>query len=58
MRIAEYNKEIFLRNENGLSEEEIKQALREEIDYNGVSVVIARRECIQTLKRHLKEAKK
>ena len=38
--------------------EEIKQALREEIDYNGVSVVIARRECIQTLKRHLKEAKK
>ena len=38
--------------------EEIKQALREEINYNGVSVVIARRECIQTLKRHLKEAKK
>ena len=38
--------------------EEIKSALREEIDYNGVSVVIARRECIQTLKRHLKEAKK
>lgn len=38
--------------------EEIKQALREEIDYPGVSVVIARRECIQTLKRHLKAAKK
>ncbi len=37
--------------------EEIKAALREEIDYNGVSVVIARRECIQTLKRHLKQAK-
>lgn len=37
---------------------EIKQTLREEINYNGVSVVIARRECIQTLKRHLKEAKK
>ena len=35
--------------------EEIKQALREEIDYNGVSVVIARRECIQTLKRHAKK---
>ena len=38
--------------------EEIKAALREEIDYNGVSVVIARRECIQTLKRHLKAARK
>lgn len=38
--------------------EEIKQVLREEIDYNGTSVVIARRECIQTLKRHLKQAKK
>ena len=38
--------------------EEIKATLREEIDYNGVSVVIARRECIQTLKRHLKQAKK
>ena len=38
--------------------EEIKQVLREEIDYNGTSVVIARRECIQTLKRHLKAAKK
>ena len=38
--------------------EEIKQVLREEIDYNGTSVVIARRECIQTLKRHLKAAKR
>ncbi|MBQ7209839.1 MAG: indolepyruvate ferredoxin oxidoreductase [Paludibacteraceae bacterium] len=38
--------------------EEIKQVLREEINYNGVSVVIARRECIQTLKRHLKAQKK
>ena len=38
--------------------EEIKQVLREEIDYPGTSVVIARRECIQTLKRHLKAAKK
>ncbi len=38
--------------------DEIKQVLREEIDYNGTSVVIARRECIQTLKRHLKQAKK
>ena len=38
--------------------EEIKQVLREEIDYPGTSVVIARRECIQTLKRHLKAAGK
>lgn len=38
--------------------DEIKQTLREEIEYNGVSVVIARRECIQTLKRHLKATKK
>jgi UDP:flavonoid glycosyltransferase YjiC (YdhE family) len=36
----------------------LKAVLREEIDYAGPSVVIARRECIQTLKRHLKAAKK
>ncbi len=36
--------------------DEIKQVLREEIDYAGVSVVVARRECIQTLKRHLKKS--
>ena len=34
--------------------EEIKNILREEIEYNGVSVVIPRRECIQTAKRHAK----
>ena len=38
--------------------EEIKQILREEIAYEGVSVVIPRRECIQTLKRHAKQQKK
>ena len=37
--------------------EEIKQILREEIAYHGTSVIIARRECIQTLKRHLKAKK-
>ncbi len=37
--------------------DEIKNVLREEIDYPGTSVVIARRECIQTLKRHLKAKK-
>lgn len=32
--------------------EQMKQLLREEIAYNGVSVIIPRRECIQTAKRH------
>jgi indolepyruvate ferredoxin oxidoreductase alpha subunit len=31
--------------------EEIRQIIRDEIDYPGVSVIIPRRECIQTLKR-------
>ena len=34
--------------------EEIKNTIREEIEYNGVSVIIPRRECIQTAKRHAK----
>ncbi len=38
--------------------EEIKNTLREEVEYNGVSVVIPRRECIQTFKRHAREKKK
>ncbi|MDH6304170.1 indolepyruvate ferredoxin oxidoreductase alpha subunit [Parabacteroides sp. PF5-5] len=38
--------------------EEMKQIFREEIDYKGVSVVIPRRECIQTLTRKKKAAKK
>lgn len=37
--------------------EEIKAILREEVEYKGVSVVIPRRECIQTFKRHAKEKK-
>ena len=32
--------------------EEMKQIIREEIEYKGVSVIIPRRECIQTAKRH------
>ncbi len=32
--------------------EEMKQMIREEIAYKGVSVIIPRRECIQTAKRH------
>ena len=35
--------------------EEIKDIIREEIEYNGVSVIIPRRECIQTLKKHGKK---
>ena len=34
--------------------EEMKRLLREEIAYDGVSVVIPRRECIQTAKRKTK----
>ncbi len=32
--------------------EEMKQVIREEIEYRGVSVIIPRRECIQTARRH------
>lgn len=35
--------------------DEIEQVLREEIAYDGVSVVIPRRECIQTFRRHHKQ---
>ena len=34
--------------------DEIKRILRSEIEYDGVSVIIPRRECMQTLKRHKK----
>ena len=37
---------------------EITRIIREEINYKGTSVIIPRRECIQTLQRHLKEQKK
>lgn len=37
--------------------EEITGILRKEINYNGVSVIIPRRECIQTLRRHAKAKK-
>ena len=35
--------------------EAITQLIRKEIDYNGVSVIIPRRECMQTLRRHSKK---
>ena len=37
--------------------EEITKTIREEINYHGVSVIIPRRECMQTLQRHLKQNK-
>ena len=37
--------------------EEITQIIREEIEYNGVSVIIPRRECMQTLQRKLRKAR-
>ena len=36
---------------------EITQVLRDEINYHGTSVIIPRRECMQTLQRHLKQKK-
>ncbi len=38
--------------------EENLQIIKDEIDYNGVSVIIPRRECIQTASRRLREGKK
>ena len=37
--------------------EEITRILREEIEYKGVSVIIPRRECIQTMNRKLRQKK-
>ncbi len=34
---------------------EMEKVIKEEIEYRGVSVVVCRRECIQTAKRHLKK---
>ena len=35
--------------------EEMVKVIREEIEYHGVSVIVSRRECLQTLKRHAKK---
>lgn len=37
--------------------EEMKKVIKEEIEYNGVSVIIPRRECIQTARRNAKKIK-
>ena len=31
---------------------EMEKVIREELEYHGVSVIVCRRECIQTLRRH------
>jgi indolepyruvate ferredoxin oxidoreductase alpha subunit len=36
---------------------EITDVLKQEIEYKGLSVIIPRRECMQTLQRHLKQQK-
>ncbi len=36
---------------------EITRTIRDEIEYKGTSVIIPRRECMQTLQRHLKQKK-
>ena len=36
---------------------EITQTIRDELNYHGTSVIIPRRECMQTLQRHLKQKK-
>ncbi|MBQ7690745.1 MAG: indolepyruvate ferredoxin oxidoreductase [Muribaculaceae bacterium] len=38
--------------------EEMQRVISEEINYHGVSVIIARRECIQTAKHHAAQARK
>ncbi|MCM1370034.1 MAG: thiamine pyrophosphate-dependent enzyme [Candidatus Amulumruptor caecigallinarius] len=38
--------------------EQMKQLFKEEIDYNGLSVIISRRECIQTARRHAADKSK
>lgn len=35
--------------------DEITSVIQQEINYHGVSVIIPRRECMQTLQRHLKQ---
>ena len=37
---------------------EMERVIREEIEYHGVSVIVCRRECLQTLRRHAKTAAK
>lgn len=49
---------IIVMNPSPKSHEENLEIMKRELDYQGVSVIIPRRECIQTATRALKEAKK
>jgi len=49
---------IFVLNPSPKHHEENLAIMKKELDYEGVSVIIPRRECIQTAVRHHKEHKK
>lgn len=49
---------IFVLNPSPKYHEENMEIIRRELDYRGVSIIIPRRECIQTALRHQKAAKK
>jgi indolepyruvate ferredoxin oxidoreductase, alpha subunit len=49
---------IIVLNPSPKNHEENLAILKKELDYKGVSVIIPRRECIQTATRNLKDAKK
>lgn len=53
--VAKEHIRVVVPNPNKL--DEIKAILKEEIEYRGLSVVIPRRECLQTFRRHAKERK-
>jgi len=48
---------IFVINPLKRYHEENIKIIHRELDYNGVSVIIPRRECIQTIGKHKKENK-
>lgn len=49
---------IFVLNPSPKYHHENMEIIHKELEYNGVSVIIPRRECIQTAVRNIKEAKK
>ena len=49
---------IFVLNPSPKYHQENLAILKQELEYKGVSVIIPRRECIQTALRHIKESKK
>ena len=49
---------IFVLNPSPKYHQENLAVLKQELDFKGVSVIIPRRECIQTALKHIKEHKK